>query len=393
LNQELEERVVERTAALAALAESEHRFRTLVEAAPIGACIIDDSGVFETVNAAFAALYGYGREELLGGHSALLVPQEQQSSARKEPAPRVNESAVQHEYEVVTKQQQRLTVLVSTVEITVADGRPSRAAFVLDISAQAQALRDAERARTAAEDLARLRSDFVAAVSHELRTPLAASIGFAELLQARWTQMDDDQRLNLLGKIVLAANRQRRMVEDLLLLNRLEVGILEVHCEPVALALAVQRAADEVRANYRDQRIDLTGPSDLLVLAEPDRTLQVLVILLDNAAKYSREGRPVAVAWEATGSTASIRVRDRGPGIPRHGYAHLFTRFGRVPGSRARAGRVGTGLGLYLGRQLAQAMSGELELESTGPEGSTFRLRLPLASGGLASPAGTAAPA
>jgi signal transduction histidine kinase len=75
-----------------------------------------------------------------------------------------------------------------------------------------------------------------------------------------------------------------------------------------------------------------------------------------------------------------VCVHDRGPGIPEHGREHLFARFGRVPGGRIRAGRVGTGLGLYLGRQIAEAMGGTLDLESTGPGGSTFRLRLPSAS-------------
>jgi signal transduction histidine kinase len=75
---------------------------------------------------------------------------------------------------------------------------------------------------------------------------------------------------------------------------------------------------------------------------------------------------------------AIIRVADGGSGIPESGRGQLFTRFGRVPGSQIRAGRVGTGLGLYLGRQLARAMGGELSLESTGPAGSTFQLRLPI---------------
>ena len=100
---------------------------------------------------------------------------------------------------------------------------------------------------------------------------------------------------------------------------------------------------------------------------------------MDNAAKYSAEGSPIVVSWEPDGGCAILRVRDYGPGIPKQGREGLFTRFGRIAGSRTRAGRVGTGLGLYLGRQLAEAISGSLDLETTGPEGSTFRLCLPLA--------------
>jgi signal transduction histidine kinase len=242
------------------------------------------------------------------------------------------------------------------------------------------AARDAqEQARIAAEELARLRSDFVATVSHELRTPLATIIGSAELLRARWAEMDDGRRLAGLGRIMAAANRQQRLVEDLLLLAQVEAGRSERISEASTVASLVQQAVIEVRESYGDQRIDLAGPDGQSVWADAARTVQIMVNLLDNAAKYSPERSPIAVSWGQEGEMVVVRVRDHGPGIPQHtqGRVQLFTRFGRIPGSRMRAGRVGTGLGLYLSRQLARAMGGEVDLEATGPEGSTFRLRLP----------------
>ena len=235
------------------------------------------------------------------------------------------------------------------------------------------------RARQAAEGLARMRSDFVASVSHELRTPLTAIVGYAELLQARWAQMDDGQRLRQIDRIALSATRQRRLVDDLLLLSRTDAEGLVAICRPLVLGPVVERAGEEARAIYRNQRIDLTGAADLHVLADPDRTVQILTNLLDNAAKYSPEGSPIEVEWREVGGVAEVRVRDYGPGVPEEGRIRLFTQFGRIPESRIRAGRVGTGLGLYIGRMLAGAMGGELELEATGPAGSTFRLRLPVA--------------
>jgi signal transduction histidine kinase len=83
------------------------------------------------------------------------------------------------------------------------------------------------------------------------------------------------------------------------------------------------------------------------------------------------------VGWERQGSQVAVRVRDHGSGIPLNGRDYLFSRFGRVPGSRTRAGRVGTGLGLHLGRHIAGAMGGSLDLEHSAPEGSVFRLCLP----------------
>jgi signal transduction histidine kinase len=168
------------------------------------------------------------------------------------------------------------------------------------------------------------------------------------------------------------------MVEELLLLSRLEMGALEPKVKSTALARIVDRAAGEVRASYHGQRIDVEGPGDLKVWADPDRTLQILVNLVDNAAKYSPEGASIRVSWDADGSRAVVMVQDSGPGVPAEGRERLFTRFGRIPGSQTRAGHAGTGLGLYIGRTLARAMGGEVDLASTSPNGSAFRLTLPL---------------
>lgn len=240
-------------------------------------------------------------------------------------------------------------------------------------------------AQRAAEALARLRADFVASVSHELRTPLAAIVGYGELLQARWADLADGRKRDFLARIVGSAGRQQRLVEDLLLLTRMEQGDLRPGRDRVPLARAAKRAAEEVRGSYPGQRIDLAGPAALAATADSGRVVQILVNLLDNAAKYSPEGSPIALCWEQERGMAAVRVRDRGPGIPPSVRGQLFTRFGRLPGSRTRAGRVGTGLGLYLGRQLAVAMGGSLELEDSGPGGSTFCLCLPPArEGGVA---------
>ncbi|MDB5057514.1 MAG: domain S-box protein [Chloroflexi bacterium] len=246
-----------------------------------------------------------------------------------------------------------------------------------------QALRNAhlfsaEQARArAAEELARIRNDFVASTSHELRTPLTAILGFAELLEGRWAKLSDDQRLLHIGRIVQAANRQLRLVQDLLRLNTLDNGVAVLQHQPLTISLTVQQAAEEVRVSYREQQIVLSGPDDVTVDADHPRLLEIMCNLLDNAAKYSPEGSAIHASWHVENQVAIVRVQDHGPGIPPDGQKYLFTRFGRVPGSRIRAGHVGTGLGLYLGQQLARAMGGDLDLEATGPQGSTFRLQLP----------------
>jgi signal transduction histidine kinase len=252
--------------------------------------------------------------------------------------------------------------------------------LAVDVTETVHARRDAEHARAAAVELAQLRSDFVAAVSHELRTPLTSMIGYGELLRSHWHQFDDAKRFDRLDRMVQAANRQKRLVEDLLLLTRLDSDLVP-QPTPFSLAPVVERVAEETIGTYPGQGFELGGPRDLRVFANQERTLQILANIIDNAAKYSPEGSAIGVEWTPEDGLAVVRVRDAGTGIAGESLGQLFTRFGRIPGSRIRAGHVGTGLGLYLGRRLARAMGGDLDLESTGPTGSTFRLSLPLATG------------
>ncbi len=241
-------------------------------------------------------------------------------------------------------------------------------------------LQQLEQDRTrATQYLDSLRSEFVAIVSHELRTPLAAVLGFAEVLEARWTQLTDAQRRLHVQRIVMAANRQQRLIDDILRMSALESESFAAVSREVPLLEVVSRAMDVVNASYPSQRIEADGPLDLAVAADPTHLEQVLVNLLDNAAKYSPEGSPIEVHWVRDGGMAVIRVYDHGPGIPEQGRGVLFSRFGRLPGSRARAGHVGMGLGLFLGRKYAEAMGGSLDLESSDESGSVFGLRLRLA--------------
>ncbi len=249
---------------------------------------------------------------------------------------------------------------------------------VANAASQTEA-RDLKTTLGAAFALAQIRSDFVASISHELRTPLASIIGYGELLQARWHQMDDVKRLDRINRIVLSANRQKHLVDDLLLLAGLADNPASLQLSPVDVSEAVRHVADEVKGVYAGQRIDLAGPSEVCALADSHRMTLILTNLVDNAAKYSPEGRPISVTWSAEGRTVLVRVRDYGPGIAERDRSHLFTRFGRIPGSRVRSGHVGTGLGLYLGKAYADAMGGTLDLESSGPDGSTFRLQLLIA--------------
>jgi signal transduction histidine kinase len=242
-------------------------------------------------------------------------------------------------------------------------------------------LLERERERTAAlQELNELRSDFVSTVSHELRTPLTSIIGFTESLQGYWGRMNEEKKLEMLNKIHISSLRLERMVRDLLVISRVEAGDIPLRLEPLDVAELVSAAIQEISGKYRGEHIVVVQPATpVAAVADGDRLVQVIVNLLDNAIKYSPEGSPVTVRWEAQGATLVLHVEDRGCGIAAENLPRLFTRFGKI-GTAIRSGHVGTGLGLYISHGLVTAMKGQISVQSTPGHGSIFTVTLPRAS-------------
>jgi PAS domain S-box-containing protein len=234
-------------------------------------------------------------------------------------------------------------------------------------------IRQAERAKT----------DFVATVSHELRTPITPIKGYVEILQARGPNLSEDKRQDMLRIVAERADHLARLVEDLLLASRIssEPGgsaVVGMQRECTDLAEAARRAAtDWLRGP--DSRLELElPPGPLEVDADPLRLVQVLANLISNAHKYSPPEQPVRLrVWRDDG-WAKAAVADRGRGIPREELDRVFEKFHRVEDPMTMT-TGGTGLGLYIARELARAMGGEIEASSAPRRGSTFTVRLPLA--------------
>ncbi len=354
------------------LAESEARYRALTEISGDVTRILDVDGTIRYASVSQRAVLGVEPAAVVGHTSFEFMDRESVPRARATLA------------EVVaTARTQRLVS-----RLLHADGTYHTFEAIMQNQLDEPAVRGVVinsrdiTGRIAAEDalltLARQRSDFVARVSHELRAPLTAIIGFGELLQSHWEEFSDARRLARVDQILVAARREERLVEDLLLVSRLEAASLEMRFTSTALPPLVRQAAAELQASYPGQRVVCEGPSSLWVWGDAARVAQVLSNLLDNAAKYSPEGSSISVSWVLDGSQVVLDVRDQGDGIAESGRELLFTRFGRVRGSHIRPGHAATGLGLYVSRSLAQAMGGDLELAATGTQGSVFRLRLPV---------------
>jgi PAS domain S-box-containing protein len=230
----------------------------------------------------------------------------------------------------------------------------------------------------------RAKADFVATVSHELRTPITPIKGYVELLQARGARMTEEKRQDMLKIIAERAEHLARLVEDLLLASRISSerggsAVPGLRRECTDLAEAARRAATDW-LRRADSRLELDLPDrPLEVDADPLRLVQVLDNLLSNAHKYSPADRPVRLRVWRDGSLAKAAVVDRGRGIPREELDRIFEKFHRVEDPMTMT-TGGTGLGLYIARELTRAMGGEIEAASAPRRGSTFTVRLPLAT-------------
>jgi two-component system phosphate regulon sensor histidine kinase PhoR len=228
---------------------------------------------------------------------------------------------------------------------------------------------------TEEHQLERMKSDFIATVSHELRTPLAAIYGAATTLRQR-AGLEVEQREAFLGMIEEQAERLTQIVTDILTASRVEAGELGVEVARVDPAPIVDQVVELAERSAPGGRVTATiDPETPAVLADPDRLRQVLGNIVENALKYSPADAPVELRVEPRGKCVAFAVSDRGPGIPGGEEERIFQKFVRLD-ANMRSGVSGTGLGLYICRELLTRMNGSIAVESSAG-GSTFTVELP----------------
>jgi PAS domain S-box-containing protein len=229
-----------------------------------------------------------------------------------------------------------------------------------------------------------LKDEFVGIVAHELRTPLAALRGFADMLLVQTARRRGpalaEWQSEALEEIELATSRLVDLTEELLDVTRLQTGRLLLQRVPTNVIPLVQRVATFLqRTTTRHQLEVRTTQDELLANIDPGRIEQVLTNLIGNAIKYSPQGGHVTITLreETAAHEIKISVQDHGIGIPRHQHAQIFGRFMRADNAPAW-GISGTGLGLYICRELVEHHEGHLWFESEEGAGSTFYLTLPM---------------
>jgi protein-histidine pros-kinase len=345
----------------------------LLEAAPDAMVVIDSDGVIQLVNAQTEIVFGYAREELLGQRVEILVPAALKHVHVQHRADYVDEPHVRAMGSGLDLRARRKDGSEFPVEISLA---PLRTDHGLLISA---AVRDISERLRAQEENDRIKDEFFATVSHELRTPLTSILGYAELMADLETLSPQGTRF--LSVITRSAERELRLVDDLLTLVAIEDSGLTIQAVPVDLQAIVRDAVEAARPRAEEVEIELSlevPGMPIEVEADADRIGQAIDNLLSNALKFTPVGGTVEVRLDSRDGVAEIEVADSGHGIDETDSNRIFERLYRS-GAAVAQQIPGAGLGLTITLAILKAHHGSIQVTKSDRTGTTFRMTLPLA--------------
>jgi signal transduction histidine kinase len=233
-------------------------------------------------------------------------------------------------------------------------------------------------AHHAAEQRAnQLREAFIGVISHELRTPITTIYGLSKMLRQRGATLDRDELVGAIEDIEVEADRLERLVEDLLILSRAERGAVDIEGEPIGIARVLRRVVDAERARLPGRVIELEAGDGLpLAMGEETYVEQVVRNLLTNAAKYAEPQTPIRVVAGLGDDEVTVRVLDEGIGIDEGDSERVFELFYRSSSATRMAG--GAGIGLFVCRQLVEAMGGRIWAAPQSPVGTEVGFALPI---------------
>ncbi len=230
--------------------------------------------------------------------------------------------------------------------------------------------RELQRKNRELQAAAELKSRFVSIVSHELRSPLSAILGFAALMDLDWEELDEEDKRNYVRSIERQSRRLNRLVEDLLMVSRLETGTVETRPSDFDLCEAIEQAISDLNVAVTK----VVCPPGTRVHADRDHVTQMLVNFLTNAVRYGAP--PIRVEVQLEVEFVDLKVCDGGRGVEEGFLSRLFQPFARARGVKS----AGSGLGLSIVRGLARANGGDSWYEPLEPHGACFVVRLPAAS-------------
>jgi PAS domain S-box-containing protein len=353
------------------LRTSEERYRSIVEMASEGVCVVDSEGRAILANPGLATMLGCSQEEIDGEQISTFLSPEARPLLVDAMDRSIRGSSTQLELTLRRKDGGAVVALTSTTTISYGDSSVGILLMLADIT---------ERKNMAAQS-EKMKSEFFALVSHELRTPLTSIMGYIELLVEGEAESLSPSGVKFLTVINRNAERLDRLIQDLLLIPQIEAEAFEVQLEDVQIAELIESCREECAAQAIISDVELRVKVESIPAfpGDPVRLNQVLGNLVSNALKFTNAGGCVNVTARKDGDRCLVEVTDDGLGIDPADLEHLFDRFYRA--TRTRHDQVqGAGLGLAISKAIVEQHGGTLEVHSKLGEGSVFRMTLPLTS-------------
>jgi PAS domain S-box-containing protein len=345
---------------------SEARTRAIIDNMLEGLITTNEFGFIESINPAAERIFGYKGEELKGQHLVILMPDLYARNAEEFLKVAYSKSIGRvTEWQGRRKNAEVFPFELLLYKFETPEGK-RLAGNIRDIS---------ER-----KEVDRLKKEFVSTVSHELRTPLTSMHGSLSLLAAGVLGELPEEALEAVSIAERNTVRLIGLINDILDLEKLESGKMEMNYRNVSLDEIFGRSIELIRGYADQNKISIrTEPVAVSVYGDGDRLVQVLINLLSNAVKFSPDGGVVEISAEESSKWVEVRIKDHGQGIHSDFKEAIFERFRQVESSDTRQ-KGGTGLGLAICKAIIEQHSGMIDVESEVGKGSTFWFRVPRAS-------------
>ena len=358
--------------------ENEERLRILFENLPDGIILISQQGDVHSINSGGLDILGVSRKQILHKNVFEILPHFDFDLAKAQANFQRTTSgeSVTSEYAIKRMNGQPITVKLETHSVTIQDD-PYLLSILRDISQQKQAEEAMASALEKERELNELKSRFVSMASHEFRTPLASILAVVETLDAYRHKLSDEQFTKRFQKIRGHIAFLTEIMEDMLLLARMQERRLSFNPVLLNLDAVVQSVLEEFEIqSVPSPRLTYTYDDQLSEIYLDKKLIrQIITNLISNAIKYSPSEEQISLQIEKEENTVVIRVQDKGIGIPKEDLKHLFEPFHRAN----NVGNIsGTGLGLVITKEAVEAHSGTITVESSVDSGTTFIVMLPV---------------
>ncbi|AEH60755.1 PAS/PAC sensor signal transduction histidine kinase [Methanosalsum zhilinae DSM 4017] len=379
--------ISERKKAEDALRASEQKYSSLVEKSNDGIVILQDY-ILKFANNKMAEILGYSKEEITGKSMSSFIPEKYRDMVLERYEKRIKKDPNipnKYEIELISKSGEYVPVEINASFIEHED-RPADMAIIRDITERKKAEEELKkyteelaRANEELKSLDKMKDEFLSNVSHELKTPLVSIKGYAEILYEETVGTLNNGQKNSLAKIVRNSERLMRMVNSLLFISAAEGEGVEYKSEKVNIQILIDEVIEDIslQAKSKNMKIEKKVSSDLPpVFGDKEKLADMLINILDNSLKFTPEEGKISISASEDKGSLHIIISDSGIGIPDELIPYLFKKFYQVDASiRRKYG--GTGLGLYICKNIVEAHGGKMWIESVEGVGTTVHVMLP----------------